>query len=155
MPEDAGSIPATSKGAHVQIVSIVGGAPASLVTLENGARPLDSVAHSDARWLRVRPQLEVLGTIVVPDAVSMVNGFAVEQIPAKQVLCHEYVLEHIRPTRGSRMTGCAHHEIASFVPSPATLPIPIRLSRVVPAATATLRLQLLDPTTPAKFSRSA
>ncbi len=45
----------------------------SLVTLENGARPLNGVAHPDTRWLRVRPELEVLRTIVVPDTVSMVN----------------------------------------------------------------------------------
>ena len=70
----------------------------SLVTLEDGARPLDGVAHPDARWLRVRPELEVLRTIVVPDAVSMVNGFPLEQMPAKQVLRHEYVLEDIRST---------------------------------------------------------
>ena len=70
----------------------------SLVTLKDCARPLDGIAHSDARWLRVRPELEVLGAIVIPHAVSMVNGFAIEQMPAKQVLCHEYVLEHIRTT---------------------------------------------------------
>jgi hypothetical protein len=117
----------------------------SLVTLEDGARPLDGVADPDARWLRVRPELEILGTIVIPHAVSMVDGFAVEQIPAKQVLCHEYVLEHIRPIRRSRMTRCAHHEVASFVPSSATLPISVCLCRVVPAVTARLRFQLFDP----------
>ena len=110
----------------------------SLVTFKNGARPLDGIAHPDARWLRVRPELEVLRTIVIPHAVSMVDGFTVEQIPTKQVLCHEYVLEHIRPTGGSRMTRCAHHEIASFVPSSSTLPISVRLCRVVPAVTASL-----------------
>jgi hypothetical protein len=110
---------------------------------------------SDARWLRVRPELKILRAVVVPHAVSMVNGFAVEQIPAKQVLCHEYVLEHIRPTRRSRMTLCTYHEIASFVPSSATLPVSVRLSRVVSAATAGLRLQLLDAAALAKFSRSA
>jgi hypothetical protein len=107
----------------------------SLVTLEDGARPLDGIAHPNARRLRVRPKLEVLRTIVIPHAVSMVNGFAVEQIPAKQVLCHEYVLEHIRPTGGSRMIRCADHEIASFVPSSATLPVSVPRSRVVSAFT--------------------
>ena len=38
----------------------------SLVTLQDAARPLDGIAHPDAGWLRVRPELEVLGTIVVP-----------------------------------------------------------------------------------------
>ncbi len=35
----------------------------------------------------------------------MVNGFIVEQTPQKQFLCHEYVFELIRPTRGSRLPG--------------------------------------------------
>ena len=115
----------------------------SLVTLEGGARPVNGVAHSDARWLRVRPKLEVLRTIVVPDAVSMVNCFTIEQIPAKQVLCHEYVLEHIRPTCGSRMIRrrapshtrpCAWYGHLSSFRSPVPLDIP--------AATASLKLQL-------------
>ena len=92
----------------------------SLVTLRNGARPLDGVAHLDARWLGVRPELELLRTIVVPHAVSMVNGLSVEQVLAEQVLRHEPVLEQLRPTGGSRMTRCAYHQIASFVPSSAT-----------------------------------
>ena len=37
----------------------------------------------------------------------MVNGFTIEQVPAEQILCHEYVLEHIRPARGSGVTRCA------------------------------------------------
>jgi hypothetical protein len=40
----------------------------SLVTLDD-ARPCNGVAHPDARRLRVRPEFEVLGTIVVLDAV--------------------------------------------------------------------------------------
>ena len=127
----------------------------SLVTLKDGARPLDGVAHPDARRLRVRPEFEVLATIVVTDAVPVVHGFIVQQIPAKQVLRHEYVLEHIRPACGPRMTRCTHHDIAGFVPSSATLPISVRLFRLVSAATACLRLQLLELTAPAKTSRSA
>ena len=95
----------------------------SLVTLEDGARPLDRVADPDARWLRVRPELEVFRTVVVPHAVSMMNGLAIEQMPAKQVLCHEYVLEPIRPTRRSRMTRCTHHHIPGLVPGTTTFPV--------------------------------
>jgi hypothetical protein len=72
----------------------------------------------------------------------------------QEVLRHENVLEHIRPTGGARMTRCAHHEIASFVPSSATLPVSVRLSQVVPAFASSLGLQLLDPAAFAKFSRS-
>ena len=100
----------------------------SLVTLADDARPLHGVTHSDTRWLRGGPELEVLRTIVVADAVSMVNRLTVEQMPAKQVLCHENVFEDIRPTGGSRMTGCTHHDVASLVASSATFPISVRLS---------------------------
>ena len=82
----------------------------------------------------------------------MVNRFIVEHIPAKQVLCHEYVLEQIRSTGRSRMTGARTIEIASFRRVRPPFQFPFALSRVVPVVTATLGLQLLDLTTPAEIS---
>jgi hypothetical protein len=114
----------------------------SLVTLEDGARPPDGVADPDARWLRVRPEFEVLRTVVVPHAVSMMNGLAIEQIQAKQVLCHEYVLEHIRPTRRSRMTRCTQHHVPGLVPCTTTFPVAGSLSGVAPTDSTRRRLQL-------------
>ena len=44
----------------------------------------------------------------------MVNGVPLGQMPAKQVLRHEYVLEDIRPTGGSRMAWNAQHHVPAL-----------------------------------------
>ena len=91
-------------------------------------RPRDGVADANARWLRGRPEFEVLGAVVVSNAVSVMNGLTVAQVPSEQILCHEDVLEDIRPTRGTRVTGRTRHDVPGFVPSTTTSPIAVRLS---------------------------
>jgi hypothetical protein len=82
----------------------------------------------------------------------MVNGVPLGQMPAKQVLRHEYVLEDIRPTGGSRMAWNAHHHVPGLVLGTATLPISVRLSLDIPAATASLRRCRTTPAVHGQFA---
>jgi hypothetical protein len=90
-----------------------------------------------------RPQLEVLGTIVVSNAVPMMNRFTIEQVPPKQILSHEKVLEDVKTSRGSRMVRSADHDVSHLVPRSTALPVAIRLSGNAPAVATGRRLQLL------------
>jgi hypothetical protein len=65
--------------------------------------------------LRTRPQLKVLGSIVVANAVSMMNRFTIEQVPAKELLRHENVLKHIWMLACPRMIRNAQHDAAGLV----------------------------------------
>jgi hypothetical protein len=101
----------------------------ALVTLEDRVRPCNGIADSDTRWLGGSPQLEVLGAIVISNAVSMVNRFTIEQMSAKKLLRHENVLEDIRPTRGTRMARRSHRDVTGLVPRTSALPVAVRLRR--------------------------
>jgi hypothetical protein len=98
------------------------------VTLNDLVSPGDSVADTNAGWLRGRPQLEVLRTIVISDAVPMMNRFALVQVPPKQVFRHENVLEDVWTTRRPRMAESADRDVARLVPRSTAFPVPIRLS---------------------------
>ena len=104
----------------------------ALVTLEDGVRPCNGIADSDTRWLGGSPQLEVLGAIVISNAVSMVNRFTIEQMSAKKLLRHENVLEDIIAIRGTRMARRADHDIPGLVLGPAAFPVPVGLCRGIP-----------------------
>jgi hypothetical protein len=103
-----------------------------LVAPEDCVRPFDGIADSDTRWLGGSPLFEVLGSIVVSNAVSMVNRFTIEQMSAKKLLHHENVLEDIWPTCGTRMARRADHDVPRLVPGPAAFPVPVGLCRNTP-----------------------
>ena len=109
------------------------------VTFNDFASPGEGVADPNPRWLGGRPQLEVLGTIVMSNAVPMMNRLTIVQVPPKQILRHENVFEDVRTTRGPRMVRSADHEVSRLclVRPPFQLPF---------ASAATLRqsLQVAD-----------
>ena len=89
------------------------------------ARPGDGVAGADACWLRARPKLQVLGTVVVPDTVAMVHVLPGQEIPAEHLLHDKNVFEDVVPGGGSRMVGRPNHDIALLVSRPAASPVAV------------------------------
>jgi hypothetical protein len=73
--------------------------------------------------LRPTPHLEVLRAVVVSNSISMMNGLAVDQIPAKDLFRYQYVLEDVWMASSPRMIRYAHHDIARFVARMPTLPV--------------------------------
>jgi hypothetical protein len=49
--------------------------------------------------LRSRPELEILCPIVIANTISMVDGFAINQIATEQIFRHQDVLEDIAASR--------------------------------------------------------
>jgi hypothetical protein len=99
------------------------------VAVEDPARPLDGVAHPDARRLRPGPQLEVLGPVVVADAVAVVNRLPFDEVPAQELFGDEDVLEHVGALPGAWMSGGSDHHIAGLVPRAAALPVAVGIPR--------------------------
>jgi hypothetical protein len=58
-------------------------------------RPGDGVFYPTARWLRLDPQLEVLGPIVSAHSVPMVNGLTRQHVASQDGLHHQDVLEDV------------------------------------------------------------
>jgi hypothetical protein len=51
------------------------------VAVVDGTRPGDGVTHPNARWLWTRPQFEVLGPVVVSNAVDVVDRLSFDEVP--------------------------------------------------------------------------
>jgi len=116
------------------------------VSVVNGARPFDGIAHPDARRLRPRPKLEVLGPIVVAHAVDVVNRLPADQAPPEEVLSYQDVFKDVGTSSRPRMTGDPHHHVASLVSGTTSLPISIGLTGLSPASSARRRLDLFGAT---------
>lgn len=67
----------------------------TLITFQNGVCPRDCIADPDPRRLRLGPQFQVLRSIVITNAVSVIHGLTFDQMAAEKFLGHEDVLEDI------------------------------------------------------------
>jgi hypothetical protein len=76
--------------------------------VEDLDRPRDGVACADSRRLRPGPEPEVLWAVIVPNSVSVVDGFIFLKVAAEHPLCHEDVLEHVRRALRPRMPRAPH-----------------------------------------------
>jgi hypothetical protein len=77
----------------------------------------------------------------------MMHGLAVQQIPAKKVLCNKDVFEHVWMLPGSWMIGNAHDHIPGFMSRAASPPIAVELPSFTPTFTTGRRFQLFRTST--------
>ena len=68
----------------------------ALVSVENLDRPGDRITDSNARWLGLRPELEILRTIVLALPVSVMDPLMRFEEPPEQSLHDEDVLQDVR-----------------------------------------------------------
>ena len=85
------------------------------VAVVDRPRPSYGVAHPDARRLWTRPELEVLRSVVVSNAVDVVDRFSLDEMPPKQLLRHQDVFEHVGAPSRPWVVGDSHHDVAGFV----------------------------------------
>ena len=85
-------------------MSIVGGVRSPCISSEYFARPRDSIAHSDAGWLRPGPEFEIFRPIVVAYAVTVVDGLRRQQVTAQDPFHHDYVFEDVLTFAGPRVS---------------------------------------------------
>jgi hypothetical protein len=78
--------------------------------------------------LRTGPELKVLGPVVVPNAVPVVDRFVQGEVPAQDRLHHQDVFEHISLAAAARMAGSMDHQVAGVVLGPATSPVEVDLA---------------------------
>lgn len=84
-------------------------------------------------WVRPNPKLQVLRAIVVLNAINVVHGFILGQIPAQNAFHYDNVFENILPGRcGSGMSRRPDHDITFPVRCSASLPVIVLESRTAP-----------------------
>jgi hypothetical protein len=129
--------------------------PASHVEVVYVARPLDGVAHTNARRLRLGPKLQISGTVVVTDTVDVVNRLPRQRVSAQKSLGDKDVLEDVWATRSRpRMARRPHHHVPGFVPRPAAPPVTVPRADLAPAGSTRRRLGLFLVATPAQVTAS-
>ena len=126
----------------------------TLITGQNGVRPRDCIADPDPRGLRRGPQFQVLRSIVVTNAVSLMHGLTFGQVAAEKFLGHEDVLEDLWISTSAGVTRQAHHHLAGFMTSTTALPVAIGLPLFTSTIRTGCRLHLLWTTAFADSSRS-
>jgi hypothetical protein len=99
------------------------------------------------------PQFEVRRAVVVLNAVDVVNGFALDEVPAEDLLGDEDVLEDISAA-GARMTWNTHHDVARLVSRFAASPVPVLRASLASARAARRGLDLLFVAAEAEISTS-
>ena len=98
------------------------------------ASPGDGVRDPDAGGLWPGPELQVLWPIVVPDAVTVMDGFLRQQVTAEDVLHDENMFEHVLATLAdSGVPGRPEHDVAGLVPGPSSPPVTIGCASHGPA----------------------
>lgn len=118
-------------------------------------RPLNGIAHADSRRLWAIPQFGIFRSIVILDAVSMVNRFIRQQVTAEHVLHNKDVFENVTTASAPRMIGEANHDVASLVLRSPSAPIAVQSTIRLPTREARCRLRLLFATAWALISGSA
>ena len=73
-----------------------------------------SFTRMPAGWGRVH-KFEILWSIVVADAVAVVHGLAVQEIPSEKALRHECEFEYIGMLSYSGMSRDPHDHVAGLV----------------------------------------
>lgn len=94
------------------------------VSSEDLLRPRHGVLNPDPAWLRADPKLEILGAIVVPDAVSVMHTLVCDQVTTNRAFHYEDVLEDVA-IAGSGMTRHPDHDISGLVPRVAAPQFPL------------------------------
>src|SRR4051812_11533278 len=90
------------------------------VTVEDLACPRDEVLDALPLGLRADPQLEVLGSVVVPDAVEVVGILAGVQGPAEDLGHHDAVLERVPGDLSFGVTGRPYRRVSVLPDSAVT-----------------------------------
>jgi len=107
------------------------------------ACPRNGVGDAYPRRLRTRPQLQVLGPVVVFDAIAMMNVLSWQEIPAEHLLHDTNVLKDIVPVVCPWVPRRPGHEIALLVPCPAAPPVAVGGPAVIAASPTGNRMHLL------------
>jgi hypothetical protein len=112
-PEDAGSIPATSKSGRLAAIVVGGGV--CPIPLEDFERPREGVIDPDATRLWTDPQFQIPRPVVMFHTVNVMNRLVGEEMPSQQLLHHEDVLEDVEALASTRVVRSPNHDIARFV----------------------------------------
>jgi hypothetical protein len=108
------------------------------------ARPCKGVDRPDACRLWSYPQLQVLGAVVVSDAVAVMHVLARQEIPAKELLHDENVLEDVAAVTRFRVLRSPDQRVPVSVPAPPASPIVVRWAALGVAGGTCGRLALLS-----------
>jgi hypothetical protein len=95
------------------------------------------------------PQFQILGPVVVTDAIEVMNGFVWKERASQHPLHHEDVFEYVAAGSGSRMVGEPDHQVARMMLGLPTLPMAVELPILSGALQASCSLPLFRPTTAA------
>ena len=87
------------------------------------ACPRESVDAPDACRLWSYPQLQVLGAVVVSDAIAVMYVLARQEIASQHLLHDQDVLEDIAPVAGPRVLGCPDQRVSVLVPGSPAPPV--------------------------------
>ena len=119
------------------------------------ACPWKSVNAPDACRLWSYPQLQVLGAVVVSDAVAVMHVLARQEIASQHLLHDQDVLEHVTPVAGPRVLGCPDHRVSVLVAGPPAPPVVVGRPALGVAGGTGGRLVLLASPARAEIVRPA
>src|SRR5512132_834831 len=106
--------------------------------------PIDRVRCSDPGRLGANPKLEVLGAVVVLDAVEVVDRFVSQEMASELLLHHEDVFEDVGAIWASpRMVGDPQQDVAGPMRGSSALPRAVVATTVTSTGGARPRLPLL------------
>ena len=76
--------------------------------------------------MRSQPELEVLRSVVVPNAVAVVDVLVAHEVASELLLHHEDVLKHLGMSgTGARMFRGVAHDVARLVTGAPSPPVPV------------------------------
>jgi len=103
-------------------LSVVGGGKSPFVAPDDLPGPQQGILRSDARGLRTNPYLEVLGPVVVPDSIAMMDALIRKQGPPEEFLHDEDMFENVAGGASPWMLRETDHEVARLMPSASSPP---------------------------------
>ena len=107
------------------------------------ACPREGVDAADTCRLGSNPQLQVLGAVIITDAVAVMHVLPWQEIPAKHLLHDENVLKNVASVACPRVLRRPDQRIPVLVPGPPASPIVVRCPALGMAGGTGGRLRLL------------